>query len=480
MEILELNKRMREWFPAINPGQRPTCYRAFNDPPRDDVCDYCPTCKTLQDGLVHEATTQTPQPEGTRNYRIVSSPVFSPSGQVTAAIEMVEDITEKLSLESQLRQAQKMESVGRLAGGVAHDFNNMLGVIIGHTELALDQIKPTQPLFASMQEIQKAAIRSVDLTRQLLAFARKQTIAPRVLDLNETVEGMLKMLRRMIGEDIDLVWQADSNLWPIKMDPSQIDQILANLCVNARDAIDGVGKVTIETHTITFDETSAANHSGFMPGDFIMLAVSDDGQGMDKDTLDKIFEPFFTTKDIGKGTGLGLATVYGVVKQNNGFINVYSEPGQGSTFKIYLPRHAGEGEGMRKESPVAPDSRGHETILLVEDEVAILEITRRILDKLGYRVLAATTPAEAIRLAKEYAGEINLLITDVVMPEMNGRDLAKKLISLYPELRILFMSGYTSNVIAHHGILGDGINFIEKPFSKQDLATKIREVLPGK
>jgi len=481
MEILELNKRMREWFPAVEPGQHPICYRAFNDPPRKEVCDYCPTCKTLQDGLVHEATTQTPQPGGTRNYRVVSSPILNPSGQVTAAIEMVEDITEKLSLESQLRQAQKMESVGRLAGGVAHDFNNMLGVIIGHAELALDQMDPGKPLFAPMQEILKAALRSAALTRQLLAFARKETVAPRVLDLNETVEGMLKMMRRLIGEDINLVWLPDSDLWPVKMDPSQIDQILANLCVNARDAIAGVGKVTIETHGVTLDEAYCADHSGFMPGDFVMLAVSDDGQGMDKETMDKIFEPFFTTKGVGQGTGLGLATVYGIVTQNNGFINVYSEPGQGSTFKIYLPRHgATTGQMGGRERPAAPDAQGDETILVVEDDASILVITRLMLEKLGYRVLTASTPGEAIRLAREHAGEIHLLLTDVIMPEMNGRDLAQELVSLYPGLKSLFMSGYTGNVIAHRGILGDGINFIQKPFLKKTLAAKVREALGSK
>ncbi|MCG2749298.1 MAG: response regulator [Desulfobulbaceae bacterium] len=480
MEILELNRRMHEWFPGIDPGQRPICYRAFNDPPRQEMCDYCPTRKTLQDGLVHEATTQTPQARGTRNYRVVSSPILNSSGQVTAAVELVEDITERLSLESQLRQAQKMESVGRLAGGVAHDFNNMLGAIIGHAELALDRMDPTQPLFTRLQEILKAALRSAALTRQLLAFARKQTVAPKVLDLNEAVEGMLKMLRRLIGEDIDLVWLPDSGLWSIKIDPSQIDQILANLCVNARDAITGVGKVTIGTHTVTFDEAYCADHAGFKPGDFVMLAVSDDGQGMDKEILDKIFEPFFTTKGIGQGTGLGLATVYGVVKQNNGFINVYSEPGQGSTFKIYLPRHASKSGLMLKESPVAPDAQGDETILLVEDDASILGITRLMLEKLGYRVLAASTPNEAIRLAKEHAGEVHLLLTDVVMPEMNGRDLAQELISLYPGIKSLYMSGYTGNVIAHHGILGDGINFMQKPFLKKTLAAKVREALDSK
>jgi PAS domain S-box-containing protein len=480
MEILELNHRMREWFPGIDPGQRPVCYRAFNDPPREAICDYCPTCKTLQDGLVHEATTQTPQAGGRRNYRIVSSPILNASGEVTAAIEMVEDITETLSLESQLQQAQKLESIGRLAGGVAHDFNNMLGVILGHTELAMGEVDPTQTLFAALQEIRKAAEHSADLTRQLLAFARKQTVAPRVLDLNETVEGMQRMLRRLIGEDIDLAWLPGKNLWPVKVDPSQIDQILANLCVNARDAIAGVGKVSIEMGNATFDEAYCDDHPGFIPGDFVMLAVSDDGHGMDKDTLDKIFEPFFTTKGIGRGTGLGLATVYGTVKQNNGFINVYSEPGHGTTFKIYLPRHAAKTEQMRKESPAAPVAQGHETILLVEDELAILNMTRQMLERFGYRVLSASTPSEAIRVAKEHAGEIHLLIADVVMPEMNGRDLAENLISLYPGLRRLFMSGYTANVIAHHGVLDEGIHFIQKPFSMQALAAKVREVLDSK
>ncbi|MBU1138994.1 MAG: response regulator, partial [Proteobacteria bacterium] len=407
--------------------------------------------------------------------------ILNQSGEVTAAIEMVEDITDKLSLQSQLHQAQKMESVGRLAGGVAHDFNNMLGVIIGHTEMALDQMNRDQPLFESLQEILQAALRSADLTRQLLAFARKQIVTPKVLDLNETVEGMLKMLRRLIGEDINIVWLPDSDLWLVKMDPSQIDQILANLCVNARDAIVEVGKVTIETQTVTFDEAYCADHSGVIPGDFVMLAVSDNGQGMDRKTLDNIFEPFFTTKEIGEGTGLGLATVYGVVKQNNGFINVYSEPGHGSTFKIYLPRHAAKGEDTRKESLVTPDAQGHdETILLVEDDPSILRMTRLMLENLGYRVLAASTPSEAISLARKHAGETHLLLTDVVMPEMNGRDLAQELISLYPGLRSLFMSGYTGNVIAHHGVLGNGVNFIQKPFLKQALAAKVREVLDSK
>jgi len=394
------------------------------------------------------------------------------------------DITERklaeeehAKLEAQLQQSQKMESVGRLAGGVAHDFNNMLGVILGHAEIAMDQVDPSQPLHADLREIRNAAQRSADLTRQLLAFARKQVVAPKVLDMNDTISGMLKMLQRLIGEDIHLVWLPGVSLWPAKIDPSQIDQILANLCINARDAIAGVGKLTIETKNIRFDEDYCADHAGFVPGEFVLLVVSDDGSGMDKETIDKIFEPFFTTKGIGKGTGLGLATVYGIVKQNNGFINVYSEPGQGTTFKIYLPRYIGKAEQTRTEVAVEPLRRGQETILLVEDEPTLLELSKLLLETQGYRVLAAGSPGEAIRLAGENTGEIHLLMTDVVMPEMNGRDLAKKLLALYPHLKCLFTSGYTANVIAHHGVLDENVNFIQKPFSRRDLAAKVREVL---
>ncbi len=409
---------------------------------------------------------------------------FGAGGQPVAGVGSVQDITERKQAEEtlkkseeQLLQAQKMESVGRLAGGVAHDFNNMLGVIIGYTELSLEGVAPDQPLYANLQEVRMAAKRSADLTRQLLAFARKQTIVPKVLDLNETVEGMLKMLRRLIGEDIDLVWLPSTEMWPVKMDPSQLDQVLANLCVNARDAIAGVGKVTIETHIATLDGAYCAEHAGYIPGQYAVLVVSDNGCGMDKETLGKLFEPFFTTKGLGKGTGLGLATVYGIVKQNNGFVNVYSEPGYGSTFKLYLPRYAAEGEPVPVESQAAPITGGHETILLVEDEPAILGMTRRMLESLGYLVLAFTTPSEAIRVATERVGEIRLLMTDVVMPEMNGSELRKNITALAPGIRCLFMSGYTGDVIASQGVLGEEMHFIQKPFSRQELAAKVREAL---
>ena len=384
---------------------------------------------------------------------------------------------EKRKLQAQLAQAQKMESVGRLAGGVAHDFNNMLGAILGNTSLVLEDLPPDSPWRESIEEIEKCAHRSADLTRQLLAFARKQTVAPKVLDLNATLEGMLKMLRRLIGEDIGLAWAPASDLWPVKIDPSQIDQILANLCVNARDAISGVGKITLETGNATFDETFVAEHPGFAPGAYIRLSVRDNGCGMDKETQACIFEPFFTTKDVGRGTGLGLATVYGIVRQNQGFINVYSEPAHGTTFNIYLPRHADKAARIQALGPAQPAAQGHETILLVEDEPSLLRMIMRTLEKLGYTVLAASTPGEAIRLAEEHPGTIHLLLTDVVMPEMNGRELAKRLLSLYPELKRLFVSGYTADVIAHHGVLDEGVHFIQKPFTVKALADKLRKAI---
>jgi PAS domain S-box-containing protein len=384
---------------------------------------------------------------------------------------------ERQNLQAQLAQAQKMESVGRLAGGVAHDFNNMLSVIIGNVGMAQEEVDPTLPLYENLEETRKAAERSADLVRQLLAFARKQTVSPKVIDINKTISGTTNMLRRLIGEDIDLEWLPGMNVWPVKIDPSQIDQILANLCVNARDAITDVGKITIETGNSEFDEAYCAAHQGFLLGTYVLLAVSDNGCGMNPTILDNIFEPFFTTKETGKGTGLGLAMVYGVVKQNNGFINVYSEPGHGTTFKIYLPRYQIQAESLPKQTRNPLTEYGYETILLVEDEPSILKMTTRMLERLGYRVVAANTPGEAIRFAQEYADEIHLLVTDVIMPEMNGRDLANTILTMHPKLRRLFMSGYTANVIAHHGVLDEGVSFIQKPFSREQLGARVREAL---
>ena len=310
-----------------------------------------------------------------------------------------------------------------------------------------------------------------------LYLATVQKMGVTSLDLNATVKSFLKLLRQLIGEDIDLAWNPGAGLWRVKLDPAQVDQLLANLCVNARDAISGVGKITVETKNIIFDEAYCAIHAGFKPGEFVMLAVSDDGHGMDKEIRDHIFEPFFTTKPLGRGTGLGLATVYGVVKQNGGFINVYSEPGKGTTFHLYLSRHVGKADKVR-EQRTAEIPCGHgETILVVEDEVSILNLTRKMLEELGYSVLTAGRPGAALQLAEEHADKIDLLITDVVMPEMNGKELAERLRGLYPALKYLFMSGYTANVIAHHGILDEGIHFIQKPVSTKDLAAKVREAL---
>jgi len=385
---------------------------------------------------------------------------------------------ERAKLADELQQAQKMESVGRLAGGVAHDFNNMLGVILGHAELALEKVDSTGPLHNDVINIQAAAQRSADLTRQLLAFARKQTVAPKALNLNDTVAGMLKMARRLIGEDIRLEWRPGENLWPVHVDPTQIDQILANLCVNARDAIANVGKITIETGNKVMDAELAAT-VGAIPGEYVWFAVGDDGCGMDPATLSHAFEPFFTTKEVGKGTGLGLATVYGIVKQNKGFVDAHSELGKGTAFTIYLPRHVGKAVPVRLDGATGTVAPGRETILLVEDEAPLLEITQRMLERRGYKVLTASSPGQAIQLAREHAGTIDLLITDVVMPEMNGRDLAKNILSLYPQTKRLFMSGYTADVIAHQGVLDKGVFFIQKPFSAQDLAATVRKVLEG-
>lgn len=403
------------------------------------------------------------------------SPVSDGSGRIVNYVAVKRDITRQLSMEAQLAQAQKLESVGRLAGGVAHDYNNMLGVILGRADLALRRTAESDPIREDLDEILKAASRSAAVTRQLLAFARRQAITPRVLDLNDTVEGMLKMLRRLIGEDIELRWLPCGGLWPVLMDPSQVDQILANLCVNARDAITDVGLVTIETDNVDFDEDDCAGRPGFTPGSYVRLSVSDTGCGMDQETLRRIFEPFFTTKEPGKGTGLGLATVYGIVKQNQGFVNVYSEPGNGTTFAIYLPRTSGRVDepDARADAPV---TSGHgETVLLVEDEEAILTLTSAMLTRLGYRVLTAATPGEAERIAA--ANTLDLVISDVVMPDMNGRDLIDRLRRGRPDVKHLFMSGYTSDIIAHRGIVDGHTRFLQKPFTLSTLAAAVRAAL---
>jgi PAS domain S-box-containing protein len=378
-------------------------------------------------------------------------------------------------LENQLAQSQKMESVGRLAGGVAHDFNNMLAVILGHTELALEMAQKTDPLRADLEQIQQAANRSADLTRQLLTFARKQEITPVVLDLNELVESMFKMLQRLIGENISVQWQPCAGLWAVRADPSQMSQVLTNLCVNSRDAIAGVGQLTIVTANCSLTDASCVSHAGAVPGDYVCLTVRDTGCGMDTETQSQIFEPFFTTRGKKGGTGLGLATVYGAVQQNGGFIKVRSALGQGATFTVWLPRHSAS---TLTPTKVAPQPKnGSATILLVEDESTVLLIERRMLERLSYRVLSANSPTEAFRVAAQHPEVIDLLVTDVVMPEMNGRELATRLRALRPAMQCLYVSGYTADAIAHQGIIEEDVHFLAKPFTHDQLANAVRTAL---
>jgi nitrogen-specific signal transduction histidine kinase/CheY-like chemotaxis protein len=397
-------------------------------------------------------------------------------GVVLDVIEIGRDVTESRRMEEQLRHSRNLEALGRLAGGIAHDFNNMLNVILGYSEIALGRLDPDSPVASNLREVMKAGRRSAALTAQLLAFSRKQIAAPRVIGLNESISEQLNMLRRMIGEDIAVAFRAAEGLWNVRIDPSQVTQILANLAVNARDAIDGVGSITIETSNATVDEAYCRAHGEALPGEYAALSFSDTGRGMDAETLSQIFEPFFTTKEPGKGTGLGLATVYGIVKQNGGFISVYSEPGVGTTFKICFPRVREEAERGFETAAGSPPS-GSETVLLVEDEEQILSLAARILEDRGYRVLTAATPEAAFHLAERHEGEIRLLLTDVIMPGMNGRDLQRRIERIRPGIRTLFMSGYTEDVIAHRGILERGVSFLPKPFTVRSLAEKVRAVL---
>jgi len=390
-----------------------------------------------------------------------------------------EDVTERRALEQQLRQSQKMEAVGRLAGGIAHDFNNLLMVISGYSEFLLERLGDEPRLRGPAQEIASAAERASSLTRQLLAFSRKQMLAPRIVSLNDVATENLKMLTRMIGEDIDLVLVPGPGLWPVRADAGQIEQVIMNLAVNARDAMPSGGKLTIETSNVTLDDEYARFHAPVRPGDYVMVAISDTGAGMDTETQSHIFEPFFTTKGT-KGTGLGLSTVYGIVKQSGGYIWVSSEVGRGTTFKIYLPRVASVGEPAALVATPVEFKKvepGTETILLVEDEANLRYLARQYLEKQGYKVIEAADGAVAMQIAVAHEAVIHLLLTDVIMPGMNGRELAQRISEIRPNVKILYMSGYTENVIGHNGMLDAGIRLLQKPFNLRDLKSKVREVL---
>jgi len=384
---------------------------------------------------------------------------------------------EQRRLQDELIQAQKMESVGRLAGGVAHDFNNMLSIILGYADLAREQGTPNAVIRQALDQIIAAGERSADLTRQLLAFARRQTAEPKVIDLNETIENILKMLRRLMGEHVALEWKPADDLGKVRIDPTQVDQIVANLCVNARDAMEGGGRIVLETGERLLDDERCAENPNLLPGRYLMVAVNDDGTGMTPEVRTKIFEPYFSTKEEGKGTGLGLSTVYGIVHQNNGCIDVESAPGEGTTITVYLPRYDAEAVEGSHGPTRTETAQGGETILLVEDEPMTLQLGQRMLEALGYAVFAASGPAEALRIARRHCTEIALLVTDVVMPQMNGRELSEQVAAICPGIRTLYVSGYTADVIADDGVLREGVTLLSKPFSLGELAARVRWAL---
>lgn len=486
-EILFMNKTMMTSFGGDKTGQ--TCFKAFLG--QSTPCDFCKNDQLLDERgqPVGVLIWEDPNKIKGKHYINRDRAIEWVDGRLVK-LQVATDVTELKNMATQLLQAQKMESVGRLASGVAHDYNNMLTVIAGCAEMAISQIDPDSSVCADLTEILKAAHRSARITRQLLAFARQEAAAPVVLNLNEGVTDIVKLLRRLIGEDVELIWQPEAQLWPVLMDLTQLNQILINLAVNARDAIAGAGRLTIMTTNVTVDATSVDRYIADQAGEFVLLKVCDNGCGMDADIQARIFDPFFTTKEVGKGTGLGLSTVYGIVRQSKGWIRVDSQPETGTCFNIYLPRHSGDAETADDDVPaLAPRGQG-ETVLLVEDELLVLKLTRKMLEDMGYTVLSAGTPAEALRLLKAHPHTIRLLMTDVIMPEMSGCELARRVAEQYPNINTLFMSAYTADVIAAQGGLEiaamaaqggleKSSRYIQKPFSRMTLAQKVHQCLEG-
>jgi PAS domain S-box-containing protein len=435
-----------------------------------------------QELLAQKGGTRSTNDNITKDGRTIScewynTPLVDESGNVLGVASLVQDVTERVALEERLRQSQKMEAVGRLAGGVAHDFNNLLTVIMGYSQILTDGLPGASRLKDATTQIRSAADRAAGITRQLLAFSRKQVLSPRVIDLNDVMLNLDTMLRRLIGEDVEVLTVPGRDLGSVKADPGQIEQVIMNLALNARDAMPNGGKLTLETENMELEESYAREHEPLRPGRYVMLAVSDTGTGMSPDTQAHIFEPFFTTKEVGKGTGLGLSMVYGIVKQSGGYIWVYSEPGQGTTFKIYLPRVDQPAEAVGVESRPAGVQRGTETILLVEDDDQLRQLTSSVLAHCGYKVLTAAGTEEGLALCRENHRDIRLLVTDVIMPGTNGRQLAEQVKLISPDTRVLYVSGYTSNAIVHYGVLDPGLWFLPKPFSLSALIAKVREVL---
>ncbi len=455
-------------------GKKPSILKSGETPEED----YRELWRTIAAGKEWRGEFCNRRKDGSLFWEFASiRPIKNASGEITHYLGVKEDITERKKLQQQLIQSQKMEAIGKLAGGVAHDFNNLLTVINGYADLLLYKLSSDDPPYKAIRQIKLAGERAASLTEQLLAFSRRQLIQPKILNLNNVVSHTEKMLRRLIGEDIDLVTKLDPELGNIKADPSQIDQVIMNLAVNARDAMPQGGKLTIETANVNLDDVYVKAHEQVLPGEYVMLAISDSGKGMDEETRSRIFEPFFTTKGPGEGTGLGLSTVYGIIKQNRGYIWVYSEPGKGTTFKIYLPRVSEESREPKTITDAGETLRGHETILLVEDDENVRELSSRILKENGYLVLEADRGSSAINISNQYEDTIHLLLTDVIMPEMSGRELAEHLTHLRPEMKIIYVSGYTDNAIVHHGVLDKNTHFIQKPFAPKTLLEKIRNVL---
>jgi PAS domain S-box-containing protein len=418
--------------------------------------------------------------EGREVVLVIDATAHAPVDGAESFVSIIgRDLTLQRSLEAQLHQAQKMESIGRLAGGVAHDFNNLLSVIDGYTAFALGGLREGDPLRADLTEIQAASRRAAVLTRQLLAFSRKQILEPRVLDLGVLLRGMEKLLERIIGEDVELRFALGAGVSKVRADPGQLEQVIMNLVVNARDALPDGGHLTVETANVTLDEAYALRRPDVRPGRYVRLAVSDDGCGMDAETQSRLFEPFFTTKSVGKGTGLGLAMVYGIVRQSGGFVWVYSEPGVGTTVKVYLPEEASGAHPVSQTRLPAVPRRGTETVLVVEDEEGVRKLTRRMLAAAGYTVLTAANGGEALLICEQDPRPIHLVLTDVIMPRMSGKELVDRLARVRPGIKVLYMSGYTDDAIVHHGVLDPGASFIGKPFAQEDLARKVREVLDG-
>lgn len=476
MHVLEMNRTLRDWFAGADPECRPICYRVFSNPPQEHACSGCPTARTLQDGKINEGCREVNSGKRKHTFRIVASPIIDARGEIVAAIEMIEDITERVSLESQLHQAQKMEAVGQLAGGVAHDFNNILQAMIGYGTLLSEGIPQEDERHEFIEEILGGAERASVLTRQLLAFSRRQVLEMENLDPNDVVNGVMKMIRRVISEDIEMKVMEGCGLGTIHADRGQMEQVLLNLCVNARDAMPKGGVLSIETEDVFMDDAYCAVHAWAAPGRYVLLRVADTGCGMDSETQSRIFEPFFTTKEPGKGTGLGLATVYGIVRQHQGMIQVYSEPGKGSVFKVYLPtveRPVAKAEAKR----VRRTQGGAETILVAEDDEILRKLTANILRHAGYTVLLANNGQEALEVFEQNKETVALVLLDMVMPKLGGRAVYDTLCLRYPHLRFLFSSGYSTDSLETGFVLHEGIELIQKPYAPDALLCKVREVL---